>query len=184
LKPPTIWATPSGDGRGLRVGSADPALEQELAQPVDVIRVEVGEEDGFDLALGDPQPRQDARRARAGVDDEDAFARDHGRARARALRVRHRGSRAAERDVQPVGELADEVRLEVRGDDVLDQPQRDRAAKGVPERGDDDDDDQQAEQESLHGCKTLPGADSGTVATGGALALSRRPWPPSRTDAR
>ena len=75
------------DGQGQRMTAAGPAQHRELAEAVDMVRVEMRQQHALDAPRLDADPRQPPRRTRAGIDEIDVLARDHDRAGSRALRI-------------------------------------------------------------------------------------------------
>jgi hypothetical protein len=83
----------------------DPGLQQELAESVDVVGVEVGDHCGFDPLDREPHALQIADAASAGVEHERPVAGDHADTRPGPQRVGHRRPGTRHEDVQSVGVL-------------------------------------------------------------------------------
>jgi hypothetical protein len=54
-----------------------PISSHQPGDPPDVVHVRVGEDDGLRLSLPGLEERRDPVRLRAGIDDDDVFARPH-----------------------------------------------------------------------------------------------------------
>ena len=93
--------------RAVRAGH--PALQQQFTQPVDMVRMEVGQEDGLDRALVEAHAADVAAGRVAGVEDQQMLACQHHGAGAGALLVRKRRAGAAQADMQTVGQLRSQI---------------------------------------------------------------------------
>ncbi len=106
----------------IRVG--DPALQVDRAEPADVIRVVVGEQDRRDSPRRELHAGHRLRRALPSVDEEDPPVRDHRRAGVAALPVRQRGARADDREMQALAHARHRVRGDERGQPPFDRGER------------------------------------------------------------
>ena len=90
-------------GRGL-AAAVDPALQQELTQPVDMIGMQMCQKSCLDPSHGKAHPPQISDAARAGVYDKNMAPGDDPGAGACTQRVGHRRACTADKDMQPVGQ--------------------------------------------------------------------------------
>ena len=94
-----IDAGPAVHGKGI-ASTLRPGIEDDLAQPPDVIRVEVGQQHAGQAAERQAQERDALPSARPRVDEENAMAREHGDACGASLRIGDRRAGSAKHDVQ------------------------------------------------------------------------------------
>ena len=85
----TLNAFGSIKGRRPGAGTADPALQQNRRQAVDMVRMEMGQEDRLNPRGRNTHSRQGSGGPLPAVDQEDLAADDHGAARTRPGRIRH-----------------------------------------------------------------------------------------------
>ena len=101
------------------VAALHPALQHQFAQAVDVVGMEMGQEHGIDASGHEAHLADVARRARAGIEDQQPLAGDDQGAGARAPVVRERRARTAQPHVQAVGQCVQPVAGHVPCSDTL-----------------------------------------------------------------
>ena len=97
-------------------------LQRQIAEPVDVVGVEVGEEHRFDVCGRKAHERKCLGRALARIEHKEAMPGDHSQARTGALTVGQGRASAAEGSAQAIGQSVQRV----HGHAVLDGLAKDR----------------------------------------------------------
>ena len=115
--------------RGIARGH--PALHQELAQAIDVVGVEMGQEDRRDTAMDEAHLADVAGAAIAGVEHKQALAGHDHRAGPQAPVVGHRRAGAAQPDVQAVRQFIQGVGGQAAGGDALGHGHAERRAENI-----------------------------------------------------
>ena len=138
------------DGQRRSRTSAGPAQHAELAEPVDMIRMKVRQEDGFDARRLDTLGGETSSGGRSGIDEVDSLARNDREARCRASGIRQRTSRSAEHNVQAVGKGLEGVGVDVALENATHDPHRDRTFKYRYQESDAHHQDQDRQQDPAH----------------------------------
>ena len=93
----------SVDGNRRGVVSVDPPLHQKFSEAINMVRVKMREKNSINPALGNLHLIENARRARATIDDVDLIPRDDRGAGTGAIRVGQWGTGPTKGDIEAVG---------------------------------------------------------------------------------
>ena len=130
--------------------TASPMVQHQRADPVDMVRMEMGQQQSIDVSGADPHQVEIAIAVLAHVDHQHLLARNHDIARPRTLRIDHGRAGATQPDMKPVIEAGQLVASRHRPRRTLEKRLPDTLLEQECRSHDDGRYQQKPESDSLH----------------------------------